>query len=175
MNGVSLSDYLRTRGVRHALIGAVAVAARGHPRSTLDIDFLATDASVLRDDFWDALRSEGAIVDVRKGDFDDPLRGVVRIALPDETMVDLVVAKYGWQDQVIDRAEPLEIGGKTIPVPLTSDLVLLKLFAGGPLDVSDIRSLLEGADREEVIAAVGAHIGELPGECTKLWNAIVGE
>ncbi len=177
MNSGTLSDYLRARGVRHALIGAVAVAARGHPRSTLDIDFLTTDASVLRDEFWDALRSEGATVEVRKGDLDDPLRGVVRIVLPDRKMADVVVAKYRWQDRVIDRAEALDIGGMTlpIPVPLTSDLILLKLFAGGPQDVSDIRSLLDGPDREEIIAAVRAHIGELPEECTELWEAIVVE
>ncbi len=172
MNAGSVSDYLSTRGIRHALIGAVAVAARGHPRSTLDMDFLTTDAAVLRDEFWAAFRSEGVIIDVRQGDFEDPLRGMVRIVLPEGEMVDIVVAKDQWQERILDRAELLDVGGRTIPVALTSDLILLKLFAGGPQDVSDIRALLEVNDRNEVIAAVEAHLGDLPADCLPLWQAI---
>lgn len=172
MNGQIVSEYLKARHVAHALIGAVAVAARGHSRSTLDIDFLTTDKAVLRDDFWTALRSGGAVVDVRRGDFDDPLRGVVRITLPDGTMIDVVVAKYRWQSEVIERAEAIDVGGATIPVPRTSDLILLKLFAGGQQDLADVRSLLEGADHEQVVAEVREHLPELPEECRKMFDEI---
>lgn len=170
MNARTIHDYLSERNVEHALIGGHALAARGHPRFTLDLDVLTTNGTVLQDDFWHDLRDRGASVDVRKGDFDDPLRGVIRITLADGSMIDVVVAKYRWQKEVIERAEPIDIGEATIPVPRASDLILLKLFAGGPQDLADVRSLLEGADREEVIAEVRAHISDLPDECSRAFE-----
>lgn len=167
MNDGRISAYLSARHVAHALIGAVALAARGHSRSTYDLDFLTTDTAVFHEDFWTALREGGAHIDIRKGDFDDPLRGVVRITLLDGSMVDVVVAKYRWQKDVIDRAEPLDLGECTIPVPRASDLILLKLFAGGPQDLADVRALLEGPDREQIVAEVRTHLPALPEECSR--------
>lgn len=69
--------HLAAAGVLYALIGGVAVAARGATRSTLDIDVLTTDTSVLKDDFWQPLRARGLRIDVRKGDFPEALQARV--------------------------------------------------------------------------------------------------
>ena len=73
---------LAEAGVPHALIGAAALALYGVSRSTYDIDLLATERSCLDQAFWAPLSASGAVLEVRKGDLDDPLAGVVRFTEP---------------------------------------------------------------------------------------------
>ncbi len=166
---------LESEGIAYALIGGLALAARGHPRSTFDIDFLTTDRRALAESLWQPLRDEEAQVEVRKGDFDDPLSGVIHVTLSDETDIDVVVGKFAWQGEVISRAEKLDVGGVVVPVPRTADLILLKLFAGGFQDASDVHALLRTGPREEIVREVEERLTVLPDETRELWQRIVSE
>lgn len=73
----------------------------------------ALDAST-----WTSLTAEGARVDRRRGDDDDPLAGVARIVLADETNVDVVIGRWEWE--LVGRAEHMTVLGVTIPVPSTA-------------------------------------------------------
>lgn len=163
---------LETIGAPYALIGGHAVGARGFPRMTVDVDFLTTDRRVLQRDIWKSLEEEGATVDPRTGDFDDPLAGVVHIRLAAGDEVDVVVAKWKWEEGVINRAERLDVGGVHVPVPRTSDLVLLKLSAGGVLDLQDVVVLLAVADRERLVREVEDNISNLSAEAVDAWRRI---
>lgn len=78
-----VSSTLTAAGIRHALIGAAALAAAyGVNRASVDLDLFAADASCLRPDLWADLQSRGVAVQVRKGDLTDPLAGVVRFQAP---------------------------------------------------------------------------------------------
>jgi hypothetical protein len=65
----------------YAVIGGEAVAMRGHPRLTVDYDFLTTDRRVFERGVWTRVEEQGAVIDIRKGAFDDPLADVVHISL----------------------------------------------------------------------------------------------
>jgi hypothetical protein len=160
---------LEARGVQSALIGAAALAAAGVARSTFDIDLMVSDVAVLRDDFWTPLREAGAAVDVRRGDADDPLAGVVRLDLPGERPVDVVVSKHAWQARAIQRAVPAR-GGPAIVTPL--DLVLLKLFAGGAQDFWDIRELLATAHGAYLRRDVEVALESLPQPMRDAWQSV---
>ncbi|MBL0278437.1 MAG: hypothetical protein IPQ24_20605 [Anaeromyxobacter sp.] len=54
-----VSRHLSGRGVRHALIGAGALAVHGVSRSTFDLDLLVTDQAVLQAAFWAELAAAG--------------------------------------------------------------------------------------------------------------------
>jgi hypothetical protein len=138
----AVSGVLESIGAPYALIGARAVGARGHPRMTLDYDFLTSDARVLARDVWASLENAGATIDPRKGDYDDPIAGVVHIAFADGVEADVLLAKWKWELQILERSERLDVGGSVVPVPITSDLILLKLAAGGPIDLQDVVALL---------------------------------
>lgn len=71
-------DVLRARGVPHALVGGTALAGRGVLRATDDFDVLVTSGEVLHEPFWAAARGLG--VEIRVGDHDDPLAGVVCVS-----------------------------------------------------------------------------------------------
>jgi predicted nucleotidyltransferase len=163
---------LEKQGIQYALVGGMAVAARGYPRFTADFDLLTTDKSVLQDALWNELRASGLAVDVRKGDFDDPLAGVVRIGSKPE-QIDIVVGKWKWEQRVIDRAQTIDVKGMAVRVPITSDLILLKLAAGGPIDQQDIVRLLAVGPRDQLISEVNEKIGELPADARDLWQRLI--
>ena len=175
MTPSDVRDVLERHGISYILIGGHAVAARGFPRFTSDIDFMTTESRALDAKIWAELADAGAHIDSRRGDFDDPLGGVVHITLPDGQEIDIVVGKQKWEQEVIDRAEPMEVADMIVPVPRVSDLILLKLAAGGYLDLNDAAVLLAVNDREQVASEVNERIGRLPEDARAAWQRILAE
>ena len=168
----AVQRVLRSIDAPHALIGAHAMAARGYPRFTVDIDLLTSDPRVLAPALWTPLVEDGASVDSRRGDAEDPLAGVVHILLSDGTDVDLVVARWKWEAAVIERAEPMQVAGTEIKVPRTSDLILLKLAAGGYTDLHDAAALLALAD-DQTIPDVERHIADVRPDVRAVWRDLL--
>jgi hypothetical protein len=163
-------DHLDRNGVRAALIGAEALSLHGIVRATVDIDLLTVSRTVLTREFWTALDDRSSI-DVRRGDLEDPLAGVVRLRGGGGELLDLVVGKYEFQKAVVERAETGVFEGVSLPVVLLPDLVLLKLFAGGPKDAWDIQQILAAA-QPSLIAEVEQRLPELPADARQLWERI---
>lgn len=168
----AVSGVLEKMSAPYALIGGRAVALRGYPRLTVDFDFLTSDRRVFQRATWKDLEAGGASVDVRKGDFDDPLAGVIHITFDPVRDADVVVAKWKWEQGVIERSERLILDGVSVPVPRTSDLILLKLAAGGYVDLQDAYNLLHGGDREQLTREVEEHIAALQPDARKAWQDI---
>jgi hypothetical protein len=164
-----IGAILEAAGIRHALIGALALSAYGVNRATVDLDLFAADASCLRPELWADLRSRGIDVEIRKGDSTDPLAGVVRFRAPGESPLDVVVGKFAWQARLLERAEP--IGGTL--VVRAADLVLLKLYAGGLQDAWDVQQLLTRPFREDLVREVESRLSDLPARCRALWKKIL--
>lgn len=162
---------LDSLGVSYALIGGHAVIVRGYVRMTVDFDFLTTDRRVLDRSVWDPV--EGAKVEVRLGDFDDPFRGVVHLAFEDGNEADVLVGRMKWEQGVIDRAERMEVEGMSLPVPRVSDLILLKLAAGGHHDLRDVAVLLEVSNRDLVITEVESHVDSLGPDVRSVWMKLL--
>lgn len=159
-------DLLDRQQVRYALIGAAALAARGVARSTFDIDLLTTDRRVLEPAAWTMFTP--ADVDIRRGDLDDPLAGVVRITLDADRPVDVVVGKHAWQTRAVERADALAGG---VPIVTARDLVLLKLYAGGTQDLWDIRELVARVG-PSLTEEVTTDVAEMPAAMRELWQTL---
>jgi hypothetical protein len=164
-----VSDCLNDAHVAHATIGAAALAAAGVVRSSLDLDLLTLDERVLDRRFWTALADSDVAIDVRRGDGDDPLVGVVRATAEGERPVDVIVGRHEWQRRAIERARGLPSGERVV---LPRDLVLLKLHAGGDQDLWDIRQLLAAPDRHALIAEVEEDLAGLPAPAAALWDSV---
>lgn len=158
--------------IPHALIGAAALAIHGVSRSTIDIYLLAVDRRCLDDVLWSSLRQEGVAVEIRRGDALDPLAGVVRLTAAGERPVDLVIGRARWQGDALTRARPGRYAGAAVPVLRPADLILLKLYAGGPQDAWDIAQLLQAADPDALSADVEAVLPELPAHAAALWHTV---
>ncbi|MCC6764632.1 MAG: nucleotidyltransferase [Deltaproteobacteria bacterium] len=172
MTLADVSALLERQGIRHAIIGATALAVHGVTRSSEDVDFLVTDRRCLEPAPWQALVADGVDVDIRRGDADDPLAGVVRLRSAD-SQIDVIVGRGQWQNDVLTRARPTMLRGTLIPVVTAADLVLLKLYAGGPQDAWDVDQLLDAVPTIE--AEVTAALPALPTPCARLWQRILAD
>ena len=164
-----VTAVLSEQRIDHALIGAVAMAVHGVSRSTLDQDLLVYDRRALQADTWRSLHVT-ATVDIRPGDSDDPLAGVVRVSHETDRVVDVVVGRDKWQQEIVARA--MVIGDQPIPVVQKSDLILLKLYAGGSQDRWDIEQLLATGPSGATLAAVDAHVDALPARSRDIWSTL---
>jgi hypothetical protein len=168
-----VAAVLDERGAAYALVGAGALAVHGVARSTFDVDLFTTEQAVLDPAAWAALAAtSGARVDVRRGDAEDPLAGVVRIEAAGERDVDVVVGRLAWQAEVVTRALRVPLAGTSLPVVTAADLILLKLFAGGAQDAWDIEQLLGGPDRAVLVSDVESRLHRLPPPAGRLWARI---
>jgi hypothetical protein len=156
-------------GIAYALIGAAALAARGIARSTFDIDVFTVDGRVLEPTLWATLRAQHTTIEIRSGDADDPLGGVVRIDSPGERPVDIILGKHAWHARAIERAE--RFPGNP-PVVAARDLVLLKLYAGGTQDLWDVRELLQLPGAEQLVSDVIEDLAHLPVTMRERWSQV---
>ena len=148
----TVSRFLEERGYRHALIGALALAAYGLPRTTLDLDVaveVRAQEEIVR--FLESLgyetlhRSEGYSNHYHS----DPQLGRIDFVYVDPRTADALFASA--------RAFPAP-GGGTILVPRPEHLAAMKALAtkNDPSralrDLADVRFLLDlpGVDRSEI-------------------------
>ncbi len=164
-----VTEVLDQAGIAHAMIGAAAMAVAGVARSTFDLDYLTTDLRALDDTLWNPLRGDGVEVEVREGDPDDPLVGVIRASRATERPVDIIVGRSAWQARAVSRARVLLTGTRVV---LARDLVLLKLFAGGTQDLWDVQQLLTIVDDPSFIDDIEADLPDLPDPAPTLWADI---
>jgi hypothetical protein len=162
-------DYLEAHGVTAALIGGIALSAHGIARATLDADILVADPVVLDQAFW----AEGpgpTSPEIRRGDPDDPLLGLVRFDFAD-TPVDVIVGRGAWIGQILARRLSITVTGRPLPVVDRADLVLLKLFARGPQDLLDVRLLLAAASAT-LRRQVEERLPQVPASVREAWQEL---
>ena len=136
-----LAAVFRERGVPHALMGGLAVAAWGAPRATEDIDLLADVSPSAELDR--ALGAAGFEAEWRRGAADDPIPLLLRLRSRSDPELDVVCATRAWEREMLARAVRLRLGQSLeIPVVALEDLIVLKLLAGGPADLTDVADLL---------------------------------
>lgn len=142
-----LRRVLDGQGLSWFVFGAQAVAVRGAPRATQDIDVtVQVERSHLRV-LVQALESEG--LRHRHPEIADELlaRGAVVPLSHDAGMeVDLVLAGSGLEALALGRASRVAIDGVEVPVAQATDLVVMKVLAGRGKDLDDLRSLLAGGE-----------------------------
>ena len=163
---------LTTAGIRSALIGAGALAVHGVSRSTFDRDLLVVDKRALERQTWATL-PETVSIDIRRGDAEDPLEGVIRLSSGAERVVDVIVGRHRWQFRLLEEASAVETPDATLSVVSAPGLVLLKLYAGGPQDLWDIEQL-RSVHGKELDAAVDAGIHALPADARETWRRVRG-
>jgi len=100
------------------------------------------------------------------------LAGVVRARRSDGEQVDVLVGRSPWQAGVLERAVPHTVADARVPVASRADLVLLKLYAGGPQDAWDVAALLADDEGSTVAREVEQRLPALPPECRALWARI---
>jgi len=144
-----VATILESQHVQAVVIGAIALAVHGYPRTTVDLDLAVAMAPPSLPGLADGLRREGWLVEVNLPDAQDPLGGVINIRAPGAYLVQIVNFDNSPADgfprlvrEAVLTASPLEPDGtlRVVDLPL---LVAFKLYAGGSKSRSDICELLD--------------------------------
>lgn len=140
-----VASALRERGIAHALIGGLALAAHGAARATLDVDLLAPGERAEEVD--ELLRAQGYRC-LHRSEF------VANYASDEADLgrVDFLFARRAYGRAMLARAETRpEVAGGVVPVVDAADLIGLKVqaYSNDPrrrhADLADIQRLLEVA------------------------------
>ena len=144
---------------RHAegwfLFGAQAVAVRGAPRATQDVDITVKIARARLPMLIEETQTIGFAPRFPEL-AEELLRAGAVIPLthqPSHMDVDLVLAGSGLEDLALSRTTRMALDGVSVPVAHATDLVVMKVLAGRGKDLDDVRSLLATGevDRDEVL------------------------
>lgn len=136
---LDLLSELRASGLidGFALIGGLAVSAWSPPRATMDVDMLVLARTETLDRLVQALCDAGLNAELRRGGYDDPVPFLIRADL-----LDIIVATKKYEAETIANSIAVNIAGRDIPVASPEYLIILKLKAGGPQDLLDVKELL---------------------------------
>jgi len=77
------------------------------------------------------------------GDVEDPISAVIEIEDRYENQMDLLLGIRGLDPDASQRSVPATLLGAPVRMMGAEDLVAMKLFAGGPQDIEDVKGILQ--------------------------------
>lgn len=143
----TLSKVLARWG-RWYVFGAQAVNAYGVPRLSADVDVTLQLVPDEPERFVSDMEAAGFAVRVDDPDFVRRTRVMPFVHLATAMPLDVVLAGSGLEDEFLDRARELDVGGTTVPVIDPEDLIIAKILAGRPKDIEDARGLWRLRERD---------------------------
>jgi hypothetical protein len=132
---------LESAGLPYCVIGATALAVRGLPRMTRDLDLVVMleDAELA----WKALRSAGLEATTPLGTPEDPESMIVFVDPKSKVDVDLLVAAGDPEATALAEAERTAVFGVQAPVATLEHLLLLYLYSNQPKHVGDFAAIVQ--------------------------------
>jgi hypothetical protein len=134
---LDFADALTARQIKYAVIGAVAAAVHGAVRASLDADAIVAipipEAQRLRGEF----EASGLNAQLRMGDAEDPVAALMAVSDAFGNRVDLVMGLRGMDPGLYARASQVRLSEASLQVVGREDFIAMKVFAGGPQDISD--------------------------------------
>lgn len=137
-----VAEFLNAQGVAFALIGGIAVAVRGEPRSTLDVDIIID---------CDIERALQLVTQLNDSSFSPLFKGVEQVVKTGLLLplvhrqfgikVDIAIGMSEFEQDAIRQATMIAIGGINIPVVRSEYLVVMKQLAARPRDIDDIAKI----------------------------------
>ena len=84
-----------------------------------------------------AFKSAGFTTTLPRGDFEDPIAGMLRLRDGHKNQVDLLIGLRGLEPEAFSRAVEVPFKGSTLKFIGREAFLAMKVFAGGPLDLVD--------------------------------------
>lgn len=139
-----LLAWWRKTKAKGFIIGGLAVALRGEPRTTRDVDAVV----VLATSSWASFLEQGEQFSFRSR-VPDPLEFAKRSRIlllhhePSAIDVDLSFAATDFESEALLRAKNVKVGRLSVPVATVEDLIVFKAVAHRSIDMADIEKLLD--------------------------------
>ena len=144
---LDIVECLNGLRIPYVVIEAFAVSFHGVPRATNDSDAVIwlhgtdiTEAALAQ-----RISDAGFRAQVKLGDAEDPLLGVITVQDDFGNMLDLILGIRGLDPAASQRAVDTFLLDTPIRIAGIEDLIAMKLFAGGTQDRKDVRGILQVA------------------------------
>ena len=125
------------------LFGAQAAILHGAARLTADVDVaVRLPAAMSNQALAELLEQHRFTRRFLDPDFTERTRVMPFIHAPTSLPLDVVLAGPGLEDQFFDRAQARDVEGTAVRLATAEDLVVMKVLAGRPKDVEDIRAIV---------------------------------
>jgi hypothetical protein len=132
--------------IPHCVVGATALAVRGFPRMTRDLDVV-----VLTDDAqnaWKALKRAALRASTPTGTPEDPEPMVVFVDVKTGVEVDLLVAAGDPEAAIVDGAPSASVFGVKAPVATLEHLLLMYLYSNQPKHIGDFATIIQSGQAD---------------------------
>lgn len=123
---------LDVSSIDYAVIGALAAAVHGVVRASVDADAVVQVTAAKLSELQATLTDHGLTVELRRGDFDDPIPAMLQVTDEFGNRVDLLAGLRGLDAGVYARAIRIPFEGTQLQVVGREDFIAMKAFAGGP-------------------------------------------
>ncbi len=124
----------------YMVIGGHANAVWGEPRATLDIDVLIWQPKPKAEEVLKHLKPQFSSRVRNPQPFVEETR-VLPVVSEDGLAVDVIFGQLPFEEQAIDRASTVVVGGVSIRFATAEDLILLKIISTRERDLEDIRGV----------------------------------
>ena len=146
-----LTAWFKAKKVRGVIIGGVAVAFLGRPRTTRDVDAVV----LLPEERWREFLKAGADYGFVPR-FKDTLEFAHRARMllvrhkSSGIEVDISLGNVPFEEELLARSSTLRVRGLALPLPSAEDLFILKLISDRPVDRMDLEGLLDSNPRMDL-------------------------
>ena len=151
----AFAALMERRGWRWYVFGAQAVLAYGRPRLTADVDVTVDAVGASATELLAELASAAFIP--RGRGFEALItrsRLLPMVHEPTAIPLDIVLAGPGIDQDFLERAQRVDVGGVSVPILCVEDLLATKVLAGREKDLEDVRGILaERRDRIDLARA----------------------
>lgn len=130
-------DVLKSHQLKYAVVGALAASVHGAVRASMDADAVLSVGLSGVKSLGDVLAAAGFRTELTRGDLDDPIPALLRVADDHGNRVDLLIGLRGLDPQAFSRSIDVPFQGTTLRFIGREDFVAMKAFAGGPMDLVD--------------------------------------
>lgn len=136
-------DVLDDLSISYAVVGAMAASVHGVVRASIDADaLLLVPASKSLKNLESRLAALGLRVRYNRGGADDPIAGVLSSTDRHKNRVDLLIGLRHFPKEASERRTTVPFMGSQLQVVGLEDFIAMKLYAGGPKDLDDVRNAL---------------------------------
>jgi hypothetical protein len=130
-------DVLNSEGVRYAVVGALAASVHGAVRASMDADVLIAASLQEVTAIAAAFGKAGFRSVLSRGGPEDQIPAVITLRDAYDNRVDVLVGLRGLDPEAFSRTIEVPFHGGRLDFIGREDLIAMKVFAGGPIDLLD--------------------------------------
>jgi hypothetical protein len=135
-------EVLAQERINYAVIGAMAASIHGVVRASVDADAVLSLISKKPSDLERWFLTAGFQTQLRVGDPEDPIPALLQLTDSFGNRVDLLIGLRGLETEAFSRAMEVPFQGVALRVIGREDFIAMKVFAGGPQDMTDARNAI---------------------------------